>query len=115
MSGNTGPTDLPLPLLPDAATIDGTEFVYLVQPGTILGNSVKIPLNVLAPQILPLGPTGATGPTGDTGPTGPTAIGPTGDGTTGPTGDTGPTGPTAAGPTGAGATGPTGSVVALRA
>jgi len=121
-------SNVQIPNLPVATSLNGTEQLEAVQAGV----SVRVTSSQIAglnpgptgPAGVagPTGPTGSQGPTGSTGPTGaigPTGTvgntgptGPTGAGATGATGPTGPTGPmsTIAGPTGsAGPTGPTGA------
>jgi len=107
-------TNIQIPNLPVAISLNGTEQVEIVQSGVSRRTTTG---DIAGLQAGPTGPTGAAGMTGPTGATGATgATGPQGDigptGAAGPTGALGPTGPT--GPTGdtgnAGPTGPTGSI-----
>jgi len=102
-------TNIQIPNLPVAISLNGTEQVEIVQSGVSRRTTTG---DIAGLQAGPTGPTGAAGITGPTGATGATgATGPQGDvgptGAAGPTGAVGPTG--ASGPTGgAGPTGPTG-------
>ena len=118
-------SNIQIPNLGAAVSLNGTEQVEIVQSG----ESKRATTQQIADLkgVGPTGPMGATGPSGPTGPSGTGPTGPTGSGPTGPTGadstvagptgSTGPTGPTGAnstvagptGPTGTGPTGPTGS------
>lgn len=115
-------SNVQIPNLPPAISIDGSEEIEIVQSG-VSRRSTTGAISGLTPGATgptgPAGPTGATGPAGATGATGASGVqgnqglsGPTGvtgpSGATGATGATGPTGPTGAtGPSGA--TGPQGS------
>lgn len=101
-------SNIQIPNLPAATSLNGTEELEAVQGGT----SVRLTTAQIAG--IGGGPTGPTGSIGATGPTGPTgwtgATGPTGvSGPTGIGGPTGATGATGAASTVAGPTGPTGA------
>ena len=114
-------SNIQIPNLGAAVSLNGTEQVEIVQAG----ESKRATTQQIADLkgVGPTGPTGNTGPTGaastvagPTGPTGPTGANSTVAGPTGPTGPTGaassvagPTGPTGAASTVAGPTGPTGT------
>jgi hypothetical protein len=102
-------SNIQIPNLGAAVSLNGTEQVEIVQAG----ESKRATTQQIA-DLKGVGPTGPMGVTGPTGPTGPSVTGPTGStgpagGPTGSTGPTGPTGPTGIGPTGPSVTGPTGS------
>ena len=80
-------TNIQIPNLPVAISLNGTEQVEIVQSGVSRRTTTG---DIAGLQAGPTGPTGAAGITGPTGATGAT-------GATGPQGDVGPTG--AAGPT----------------
>ena len=88
-------SNIQIPNLGAAVSLNGTEQVEIVQAG----ESKRATTQQIA-DLQGVGPTGPMGITGPTGPTGPSVTGPTGSTgpAGGPTGSTGPTGPTGATP-----------------